>query len=137
MGTGQDRSNLKPKLEETVRRFYNILKTKDSKSYYEMMETSLEIQSVTEFMSQKEKEELYNDVSLTHIKKILPMDDYEIQLYADGKLVRFKSKNKDEFGNQFLFKYTVAPLIDGKQDGEGAFNYLFYLPKNKTQLEVF
>lgn len=104
---------------------------------YEMMETSLTIQSVTEYMSQKEKEELYNDVSLNHIKSVLPLDDYEIQLYANGKLVRFKSKNKDEFGNQFLFKYTVAPLMEGKQDGEGAFNYLFYLPKDKKQLEVF
>ncbi|WP_333852033.1 hypothetical protein [Epilithonimonas sp.] len=46
-------------------------------------------------------------------------------------------KNTFNYNNQFLFKYTVAPLMEGKQDGEGAFNYLFYLPKNKTQLEVF
>ena len=65
------------------------------------------------------------------------MDDYDFKFYAKLKLDWFVSKKKDENGNQYLFKYTVPPLMAGKQDGEGAFNYLFYLPKGKKQLEVF
>ncbi|MCD9856804.1 hypothetical protein LUD75_18920 [Epilithonimonas sp. JDS] len=137
LDNAQDLTPLENKMDATVRRFYDIITKKDSKSYFEMMEQSLIIQSETEYMSKEEKDRLYRDVGLSNIRKVLPLDDYNFKLYAKGKLVRFYSNNKDENGNRYLFKYTVAPLIEGKQEGEGAFNYLFYLPKGKTQMEVF
>lgn len=133
----QELTKSKKLLDDTVHKFYNILQKKDSKKYYEIMNKSIEIQSVTEYMSETEKKELIMDVGLSNLKKVLPLDEYEVKFYADGKLVRFISKKHDENGNQYLFKYTVPPLMEGKHDGEGAFNYLFYLPKDKTELEVF
>ncbi|OMQ09519.1 hypothetical protein [[Flexibacter] sp. ATCC 35103] len=133
----QDLSKQSDLLKQTVNNFYHILETKDSKKYFELMKGSLKVQSDVEYMSRKEIDKLLNDLDLSQIKKIYPLDNYEIKLYANGKLVRFVSKTKDEDGNQYLFRYTVPPLIEGKRDGEGSFNYLFYLPKDQKELEVF
>ena len=124
-------------LNQSVENFYNIIKNKDSKRYFEIMKTTLEMQSKMEYMSEIEKKELFLENNLNYIKEVLPKEDYEINFYAKGKLVRFTSVKKDENDNQYLFKYTVPPLMEGKNDGEGAFNYLFFLPKEKSELEVF
>lgn len=137
LDNAQDLSKQSNLLKQTVNKFYHILETKDSKKYFELMKGSLKIQSDVEYMSREETKKLLNDLNLSQIKKLHPMDDYEIKFYANNKLVRFVSKTKDEDGNQYLYKYTVPPLIEGKLDGEGSFNYLFYLPKDKEQLEVF
>ncbi len=133
----QDLSKQSDLLNQTVNNFYHILETKDSKKYFELMKESLKLQSDVEFMSRKETEKLLNDLDLSQIKKLYPLENYEIKFYANNKLVRFVSKTKDKDGNQYLYKYTVPPLIEGKLDGEGSFNYLFYLPKDKRELEVF
>jgi len=133
----QDLSEQSDLLKQTVKNFYHILESKNSKKYFELMKESLKIQSDVEYMSKEETEKLLNDLNLSQIKKIYPLDNYEIKFYANNKLVRFVSKIKDEDGNQYLYKYTVPPLIEGKLDGEGTFNYLFYLPKGKEELEVF
>lgn len=133
----QDLSKQSDLLKQTVNNFYHILETKDSKKYFELMKGSLKIQSTVEYMSRKETEKLLDDLDLSQIKKIYPLDNYEIKFYANNKLVRFISKTKDEDGNQYLYRYTVPPLMEGKLDGEGSFNYLFYLPKDKRELEVF
>ncbi|WP_239457907.1 hypothetical protein [Flavobacterium nitrogenifigens] len=137
LDNAQDLSKQSNLLKQTVNKFYHILETKDSKKYFELMKGSLKIQSDVEYMSREETKKLLNDLNLSQIKKLYPMDDYEIKFYTNNKLVRFVSKTKDEDGNQYLYKYTVPPLIEGKLDGEGSFNYLFYLPKDKEQLEVF
>lgn len=133
----QDLSGAKKLLDETVHNFYEILQKRDSQKYSTIIEQCLKIQTIVEYLSKKESEELYQNASLSNIKKILPLEDYEMKFYVQGKLVRFQSTKRDENGNQYLFKYTVPPLMEGKQDGEGAFNYLFYLPKGKTELEIF
>ncbi|AJW62530.1 hypothetical protein VO54_01044 [Elizabethkingia miricola] len=133
----QDLSNITAFLDEGARKFYKVLQSKDSESYFEIMKQSIKMQAEMEYMSKQEVDDLYKETNLSNIKKLYPLGDYDIKFYANGKLVRFVSKKKDENGNQYLFKYTVPPLMLGKQDGEGAFNYLFYLPKGKKQLEVF
>lgn len=93
--------------------------------------------SKNNLIKQKEIDGLVKELDLSRIKKIHPLDDFEVKSYANGKLVRFVSKNSDENGNKYLFKFSVPPLMPDGNDGESALNYLFYLPNGKTELEIF
>jgi hypothetical protein len=124
-------------LDPLVQKFYKLLEQKNSTEYSVLLKNKIKRQSDVKYLSKKEIDGVIKELDLSRIKKLYPLDDYEIRIYANGKLVRFVSKNSDENGNKYLFKFTVQPLMPGGNDGESALNYLFYLPKGKTELEIF
>jgi len=124
-------------LDPFVQKFYKLLEQKNSKEYSKILKNKIKRQSDVKYLSEKEIDVVVKELDLSRIKKLYPLEDYEIKIYANGKLVRFVSKNSDENGNRYLFKFAVPPLIPGGNDGESALNYLFYLPNGKTELEIF
>lgn len=101
------------------------------------MKNKIKRQSDVKYLTEKEIEGITKELDLSRIKKLSPLNKYDVKLYAHGKLVRFTNRTIDEDGNRYLFKFTVPPLMPGGRDGESALNYLFYLPNGKTELEVF
>lgn len=137
LDNAQDLSTTKNRLDPLVQKFYKLLEQKNSKEYSALLKNKIKRQSDVKYLSKKEIDGVVKELDLSRIKKLYPLDDYEVKNYANGKLVRFVSKKIDENGNKYLFKFTVQPLIPGGNDGESALNYLFYLPNGKTELEIF
>ncbi|HEX8017735.1 MAG TPA: hypothetical protein VF465_21085 [Flavobacterium sp.] len=124
-------------LDPFVKKFHKLLEQKNSKEYSEILKNKIKRQSDVKYLSEKEIDVVVKELDLSRIKKLYPLEDYEVKIYANGKLIRFVSKKPDENGNRYLFKFAVPPLMPGGNDGESALNYLFYLPKGKEELEIF
>lgn len=137
LDNAQDFSKTKINLDPFVQKFYKLLDEKKSQEYSILLKNKIKRQSDVKYLSQKEIDDVLKELDLSRIKKLHPLEDYELRMYGNGKLVRFISKNSDENGNKYLFKFAVQPLMPGGKDGESALNYLFYLPNGKTELEVF
>lgn len=133
----QTLSSEKLNYDNLVNNFYKILEQRNTEEYTLMLKNKIKRQADVKYSSKKEIEILIKELDLSRIKKLFPLTEYNVKFYAHGKLIRFISKSSEDNANKYLFRFTVPPLMEGKQDGESALNYLFYLPKGKTELEIF
>lgn len=133
----QKNPNARKLIDKAVLKLYDALKNKDQKTFNNLYLNLLKRQSDVMYSSDKEIKEYIEYLNLSKVKKVLPLPEYEVLFFAEGKLARVISKEIDEDGNRYVIKYIVPPLMDGGMEGESAENQLFYLPKNKTELEFF
>jgi hypothetical protein len=133
----ENNPNAKQLATNAVNKFYEILKEKDNSKYNLLMKEKIKKQVDVKYLSEKEIDRLINSSNLSEIKSLYPLPEYDIIFAGNGKLIQIKSKEKDEDGNSHVFKYTVKPLMEGGHDGLSSENHLFYLPKGKSELEIF
>ena len=124
-------------VNEIVNKLHGALLNKDQNIYNNIYLNTLVKQSDVMYSSQKEIKESVDFMNLSKVKSVLPIPEYEIRFYGNGKIARVLGNIKDEYGNRYVIKYKVAPLKEGGQDGESSEDQLFYLPKGKTELEIF
>ena len=70
---------------------------------------------------------------------MIPLEDYEMKLYAEGKLVCLERKtHTKEFNNKSPLDIKGwSPLIlKGKKSGAGYYNVLLYLPQGSNEFVI-
>ncbi|WP_445712172.1 hypothetical protein [Flavobacterium sp.] len=124
-------------IDNIVKKLHFALLNKDQNTFNSLFINTIKKQCDVMYSSSKEVKEIIDYMQLSKVKSVLPIPEYQIVFYANGKLARVVSKDKDEYGNQYVVKYKVNPLMVGGEEGESSENQIFYLPKGKTELEFF
>lgn len=145
---GQDLSKLdKKELEEKVLTFHEkvrkVLNTGNSEEWLKLTNKRLEEIKVFDYY---DNDLLSNDISNIKLdvekyakNTMVPIEDYELKLYADGKLVTLERKNHTrEYNNQDpLDLKGRSPLISkGKVSGAADYPILLYLPQNSDEFVI-
>jgi hypothetical protein len=131
-------------LEEKVVSYYkdlwDILNSGNGEKYIELWKKG--DQELVSYDYEYELSEL-NLAEIEKIKKycinnMIPLEDYEIKIYADGKLVSLERKNHTkEFNNKSLDIKGWSPLIrKGQKAGGSAYGVKLYLPEGSNEFVI-
>ncbi|WP_314271099.1 hypothetical protein [Capnocytophaga sputigena] len=145
---GQDlRKWDKDKLEKKVVAYYQklwyILNNGEGGRWTKLTQKRINETAIFYYESQEENQEAIKN-NQQNIEKyctnnMIPLEDYEMKLYAEGKLVCLERKtHTKEFNNKSPLDIKGwSPLIrKGKKSGAGYYNILLYLPIDSNEFVI-
>lgn len=143
---GQDLRKFEQKdLENKVVNYFKdlreLLNNGDGEKYIELWKTA-DVELVKYDYDYNVEEINKDEVNIIKNKcknMMIPLDDYEMKLYAEGKLVTLERKtNTNEFNNKSpLDLKGMSPLIRlGQKAGAVDYPVLLYLPQNSNEFVI-
>ena len=129
-------------LEKKILAYYKeiqeIIKNNDKDMIARISYNKMRDQFVSQYGSKEEIQEAWDEVLEIYSSKdieFLPIENYELVFYGDGKLVGLQSKKTDK-----NFRGKSALYMKYKKDGRLVgidFYYLLHIPTGKTEFEVY
>ena len=133
--------DLEQKVVKKIEELRTILENKDTEAYFQAVMPKLKEKFICLYATQQEIENYFQEYSLTSGEfskifddiQILPIEDYQIILEPNNRLVKLRQKNGDSFSDGIKFK-----AIDKEDNKEITGNYLFrfHIPEGSDELEV-
>ena len=138
-----DKKELEKKVVAYYQKLWRILNNGEGERWTKLTQKRINETAVFYYESQEENQEAIKN-NQQNIEKyctnnMIPLEDYEMKLYAEGKLVCLERKtHTKEFNNKSPLDIKGwSPLIrKGKKSGAGYYNILLYLPIDSNEFVI-
>lgn len=132
-----ERKELERKLLKSYENLRKLYQSKDEDIIASLVYHKFKDQMVSEYVTKNNIQEGWNEIKMILIdndNEILPIENYELEFFANGKLVALFSTNKDtRRGNALLCKVKSGEF-------KGTFlelKHYFYIPEGETEFKVY
>ena len=133
--------DLEQKVVKKIEELRTILENKDTEAYFQAVMPKLKEKFICLYATQQEIENYFQEYSLTSGEfskifddiQILPIEDYQIILEPNNRLVKLRQKNGDSFTDGIKFKAIVK---EDKKETTGNYLFRFHIPEGSDELEV-
>ncbi|QYN44231.1 hypothetical protein GYM75_04890 [Gilliamella sp. ESL0441] len=133
--------DLEQKVVKKIEALRTILENKDTEAYFQAVMPKLKEKFICLYATQQEIENYFQEYSLTSGEfskifddiQILPIEDYQIILEPNNRLVKLRQKNGDSFTDGIKFKAIVK---EDKKETTGNYLFRFHIPEGSDELEV-
>ena len=134
-------SDLEQKVVKKIEELRTILENKDTEAYFQAVMPRLKEKFICLYATQEEIENYLQEYSLTNGEyskifddiQILPIEDYQIILEPNNRLVKLRQKDDDSFTDGIKFK---AIDKEDKKETTGSYLFRFHIPEGSDELEV-
>ena len=138
-----DKDKLEKKVVAYYQKLWHILNNGEGGKWTKLTQKRINETAIFYYESQEENQEAIKN-NQQNIEKyctnnMIPLEDYEMKLYAEGKLVCLERKtHTKEFNNKSPLDIKGwSPLIrKGKKSGAGYYNILLYLPQGSNEFVI-
>ena len=138
-----DKDKLEKKVVAYYQKLWHILNNGEGGRWTKLTQKRINETAIFYYESQEENQEAIKN-NQQNIEKyctnmMIPLEDYEMKLYAEGKLVCLERKtHTKEFNNKSPLDIKGwSPLIrKGKKSGAGYYNILLYLPQGSDEFVI-
>ena len=138
-----DKDKLEKKVVAYYQKLWHILNNGEGGEWTKLTQKRINETAIFYYESQEENQEAIKN-NQQNIEKyctnnMIPLEDYEMKLYAEGKLVCLERKtHTKEFNNKSPLDIKGwSPLIrKGKKSGAGYYNVLLYLPQGSDEFVI-
>ena len=138
-----DKKELEKKVVAYYQKLWHILNNGEGEKWTKLTQKRINETAIFYYESQEENQEAIKN-NQQNIEKyctnnMIPLEDYEMKLYAEGKLVCLERKtHTKEFNNKSPLDIKGwSPLIrKGKKSGAGYYNILLYLPIDSNEFVI-
>ena len=138
-----DKDKLEKKVVAYYQKLWHILNNGEGERWTKLTQKRINETAIFYYESQEENQEAIKN-NQQNIEKyctnnMIPLEDYEMKLYAEGKLVCLERKtHTKEFNNKSPLDIKGwSPLIrKGKKSGAGYYNVLLYLPQGSDEFVI-
>ncbi|MBM0657537.1 hypothetical protein JMN12_13485 [Capnocytophaga genosp. AHN8471] len=138
-----DKKELEKKVVAYYQKLWRILNNGEGERWTKLTQKRINETAIFYYESQEENQEAIKN-NQQNIEKyctnmMVPLEDYEMKLYAEGKLVCLERKTHTrEFNNKSPLDIKGwSPLIrKGKKSGAGYYNILLYLPIDSNEFVI-
>ena len=138
-----DKKELEKKVVAYYQKLWLILNNGEGGEWTKLTQKRINETAIFYYESQEENQEAIKN-NQQNIEKyctnnMIPLEDYEMKLYAEGKLVCLERKtHTKEFNNKSPLDIKGwSPLIrKGKKSGAGYYNILLYLPIDSNEFVI-
>ena len=138
-----DKKELEKKVVAYYQKLWHILNNGEGERWTKLTQKRINETAIFYYESQEENQEAIKN-NQQNIEKyctnnMIPLEDYEMKLYAEGKLVCLERKTHTrEFNNKSPLDIKGwSPLIrKGKKSGAGYYNVLLYLPQGSNEFVI-
>ena len=138
-----DKKELEKKVVAYYQKLWHILNNGEGGRWTKLTQKRINETAIFYYESQEENQEAIKN-NQQNIEKyctnnMIPLEDYEMELYAEGKLVCLERKtHTKEFNNKSPLDIKGwSPLIrKGKKSGAGYYNVLLYLPQGSNEFVI-
>ena len=138
-----DKKELEKKVVAFHQRTRKILNEGNSEAWLKLIQKRFEEVCIFDYLSEKriekDLEEIKEDVEEYSKGTMIPLEDYELKLYAEGKLVTLERKtHTKEFNNYSPLDIKGwSPLISkGTTYGAAPYPILLYLPQGSDEFVI-
>lgn len=133
-----DKKILEAKLVKEYNKIRNIYQIKNKDDIARLMFDKVKNQMITEFASPEKIKAMWDEVNKIFFEsdtEILPIANYEVRFFSEGKLVALYSdgSNPSLKGDNAL----VCNLKSGYGKGYLELKHLFYIPQGETEFKVY
>ena len=138
-----EKKELEKKVVAYYQKLWHILNNGEGERWTKLTQKRINETAIFYYESQEENQEAIKN-NQQNIEKyctnnMIPLEDYEMKLYAEGKLVCLERKtHTKEFNNKSPLDIKGwSPLIlKGKKSGAGYYNVLLYLPQGSDEFVI-
>ena len=138
-----DKKELEKKVVAYYQKLWHILNNGEGGRWTKLTQKRINETAIFYYESQEENQEAIKN-NQQNIEKyctnnMIPLEDYEMELYAEGKLFCLERKtHTKEFNNKSPLDIKGwSPLIrKGKKSGAGYYNVLLYLPQGSNEFVI-
>ena len=138
-----DKKELEKKVVAYYQKLWRILNNGEGERWTKLTQKRINETAIFYYESQEENQEAIKNNQQNIVKyctnMMIPLEDYEMKLYAEGKLVCLERKTHTrEFNNKSPLDIKGwSPLIrKGKKSGAGYYNVLLYLPQGSNEFVI-
>ena len=138
-----DKKELEKKVVAYYQKLWRILNNGEGERWTKLTQKRINETAIFYYESEEENQKAIKN-NQQNIEKyctnmMIPLEDYEMKLYAEGKLVCLERKtHTKEFNNKSPLDIKGwSPLIlKGKKSGAGYYNVLLYLPQGSDEFVI-
>ena len=136
-----DKKELEKKVVAYYQKLWKMLNDGDGERFMKLWEKADDENAIYDYdteIDEANKSEIA-DIKKHCVNRMIPLEDYEMKLYAEGRLVCLERKtHTKEFNNKSPLDIKGwSPLIrKGKKSGAGYYNVLLYLPQGRTEFVI-
>ena len=138
-----DKKELEKKVVAYYQKLWSILNNGEGERWTKLTQKRINETAIFYYESQEENQKAIKNNQQNIVKyctnMMIPLEDYEMKLYAEGKLVCLERKtHTKEFNNKSPLDIKGwSPLIlKGKKSGAGYYNVLLYLPQGSNEFVI-
>ena len=133
--------DLEQKVVKKIEELRTILENKDTEAYFQAVMPKLKEKFICLYATQEEIENYFQEYSLTNGEyskifddiQILPIEDYQIIIEPNNRIVKLRQKDKDDFSDGIKFK---AIFKENNKESNGSYLFRFHIPEGSDELEV-
>ena len=138
-----DKDKLEKKVVAYYQKLWHILNNGEGGEWTKLTQKRINETAIFYYESEEENQKAIKNNQQNIVKyctnMMIPLEDYEMKLYAEGKLVCLERKTHTrEFNNKSPLDIKGwSPLIlKGKKSGAGYYNVLLYLPEGSNEFVI-
>ena len=138
-----DKKELEKKVVAYYQKLWHILNNGEGERWTKLTQKRINETAIFYYESEEENQKAIKNNQQNIVKyctnMMIPLEDYEMKLYAEGKLVCLERKTHTrEFNNKSPLDIKGwSPLIlKGKKSGAGYYNVLLYLPQGSNEFVI-
>ena len=138
-----DKKELEKKVVAYYQKLWHILNNGEGERWTKLTQKRINETAIFYYESEEENQKAIKNNQQNIVKyctnMMIPLEDYEMKLYAEGKLVCLERKtHTKEFNNKSPLDIKGwSPLIlKGKKSGAGYYNVLLYLPQGSNEFVI-
>ena len=138
-----DKKELEKKVVAYYQKLWHILNNGEGERWTKLTQKRINETAIFYYESEEENQKAIKNNQQNIVKyctnMMIPLEDYEMKLYAEGKLVCLERKtHTKEFNNKSPLDIKGwSPLIrKGKKSGAGYYNILLYLPIDSNEFVI-
>ena len=138
-----DKKELEKKVVAYYQKLWRILNNGEGERWTKLTQKRINETAIFYYESEEENQKAIKNNQQNIVKyctnNMIPLEDYEMKLYAEGKLVCLERKtHTKEFNNKSPLDIKGwSPLIlKGKKSGAGYYNVLLYLPQGSDEFVI-
>ena len=138
-----DKKELEKKIVAYYQKLWRILNNGEGERWTKLTQKRINETAIFYYESEEENQKAIKNNQQNIVKyctnNMIPLEDYEMELYAEGKLVCLERKtHTKEFNNKSPLDIKGwSPLIrKGKKSGAGYYNVLLYLPQGSNEFVI-
>ena len=138
-----DKKELEKKVVAYYQKLWHILNNGEGERWTKLTQKRINETAIFYYESEEENQKAIKNNQQNIVKyctnMMIPLEDYEMKLYAEGKLVCLERKtHTKEFNNKSPLDIKGwSPLIlKGKKSGAGYYNVLLYLPQGSDEFVI-
>ena len=138
-----DKKELEKKVVAYYQKLWHILNNGEGERWTKLTQKRINETAIFYYESEEENQKAIKNNQQNIVKyctnMMIPLEDYEMKLYAEGKLVCLERKTHTrEFNNKSPLDIKGwSPLIlKGKKSGAGYYNVLLYLPEGSNEFVI-